>query len=276
VKPAPFDYVAAASLEEAVAALAAADGEARVLAGGQTLGPMLNMRLAMPSRLVDVGRIASLKRIGESGTKLVVGSGVTHAMLEDRSDPSPTVRLMCQVASTIAYRAVRTRGTIGGSLAHADPAADWITALMLLDAELTILGPAGRRTLAMRDFMRGAFATALGPADVLEAIAIVKLSPKARWGYCKLARKSGEFADALGAVILDPARALARIVVGALGGAPLSLPALAERVAREGSGAATFENAREAVKEAAPGLDAVDLQLHGAAVRRAILQALAS
>ena len=274
MKPAPFDYVAAASLEEAVTALAAAGGEARLIAGGQTLGPMLNMRLATPSRLVDISRIAGLRRIAESGTKLVIGSGVTHAMLEDRSDPSPAVRLMCHVASTIAYRAIRTRGTIGGSLAHADPAADWLTALVLLDAELTIFGPAGRRNLPMPDFVQGAFATALGPADVLEAIAFVKLSGAARWGYCKLARKVGEFPEALGAVLLDPARAESRIVVGALDGAPVLLPALAERVAREGRGAATRESVGAAVAAAVPGLDPVALRLHSVAVRRAIEQAL--
>ena len=274
MKPAPFDYVAAANLEEAVEALAAAGGEARLLAGGQTLGPMLNMRLATPSRLVDISRIAGLRRIAESGTKLVIGAGVTHAMLEDRGDPSPAVRLMCHVASTIAYRAIRTRGTIGGSLAHADPAADWLTALVLLDAELTIFGPTGRRTVAMRDFMQGAFATALGPADVLEAIAFVKLSSAARWGYCKLARKVGEFPEALGAVLLDPARAVSRIVVGALDGAPVLLPTLAERVAREGSSAAARASVRAAVAAAAPGLDPVALQLHSVAVRRAIERAL--
>jgi len=276
VKPAPFDYVAAASLEEAVAALAAANGEARVLAGGQTLGPMLNLRLAAPRQLVDIGRIAALKRIGESGGKLVIGSGVTHAMLEDRSDPSPAVRLMCHVASKIAYRAVRTRGTIGGSVAHADPAADWLATLLLLDAELTIFGAAGRRTTPMREFMRGAFATALEPTEVLEAISFAKLSAGARWGYVRIARKEGEFPEAIGAALFDSARAEARIVVGALDAPPRPLPALAEAVARDGLDAAPPERVKDAVAAAAPGLDPVALQLHSVAVGRALRQALAS
>ncbi len=275
MKPRAFDYVAAASLEEAVAGLAAAKGEARLLAGGQTLGPMLNLRLVAPACLVDVGRIAALRRIADNGARLVIGAGVTHAMLEDRSDPSPTVRLMCHVASAIAYRAIRNRGTLGGSLAHADPAADWIAAMTLLDAELAVLGPGGRRTLAMRDFMTGAFATALEPAEAIEAVALEKLSPSARWGYCRIARKVGEFPDAIGAVVVDPARALCRIVVGALDAPPALLAALADQVAREGAQAAAAERVREAVAEAAPGLDPVHLRLHAAAVRRAILQALA-
>ena len=276
MKPAPFDYVAATSLEEAVAALAAANGEARLLAGGQSLGPMLNLRLATPKQLVDIGRIAGLRRIGESGTKLVIGAGVTHAMLEDRSDPSPAVRLMCHVASKIAYRAIRTRGTIGGSVAHADPAADWLATLLLLDAELAIFGSGGRRSLPMRDFMRGAFATALAPDEVLEAISLAKLSAGARWGYARIARKEGEFPEAIGAALFDPARAKARIVVGALDSPPRLLAALAEAAARDGLAAATQARVKEAVAAVSPGLDPVSLQLHSVAVRRAIQQALAS
>jgi carbon-monoxide dehydrogenase medium subunit len=275
MKAAPFDYVAPVSVEEAVAALAAANGDARILSGGQTLGPMLNMRLAMPKRLVDVGRIGAFKRIAEGADRLLIGAGVTHATIEDRADPSPLGRLLAHVAGTIAYRAIRNRGTIGGSLAHADPAADWATVMMLLGAEVLIAGPAGRRRVPMREFMKGAFSTALGPADVVEAVEIVKHSPEARWGYYKVCRKAGEFPDAIGAALFDPARGIARIIVGALDGPPKALPELAARVAREGAAAAAIDHVRRFVAAAAPDLDAIDLQIHAAAVRRAIFSATA-
>jgi carbon-monoxide dehydrogenase medium subunit len=276
MKAPAFDYERPDSVAHAAALLAQADGEARLLAGGQTLGPMLNLRLAMPRLLVDIGHIPALKRIEERDGSLVLGAGVTHAMLEDRIDPSPLGRLLSHVAAGIAYRAIRNRGTVGGSLAHADPAADWVTTMTLLDAALVVADGAGRRRVAMGAFMLGAFATALRPAEIVEAIEIPKPSPEARWGYCRLCRKAGEFPDAIGAVLLDPARAVSRVVVGALDGAPQSLPGLSEQVAAEGAAAATIARAAEAVSAAAPDLDPVELQLHAASVRRAILQATAS
>ena len=275
MKPAAFDYVRPADTGAAVAALAAA-GEARLLAGGQTLGPMLNLRLARPSLLVDIARIEALRRIERRASTLVIGACVTHAALEDRADPSPTGRLLAHVASGIAYRAIRNFGTIGGSLAHADPAADWITAMMLLDARLRIAGASGERSVPMGEFMKGAFTTDIGPAELLVGIDVEELSPQACWGYYRVCRKVGEFPDAVGAVILDPERSMARVVVGALDGAPVQLPALAESVAAQGAGVASLEAVSAAVAQAAPGLDPVELQLHAVAVRRAILQAVGS
>ncbi|MGP0092799.1 MAG: FAD binding domain-containing protein [Xanthobacteraceae bacterium] len=152
MKPAAFEYERPGDLDLAVKALVRSGGEARLLAGGQTLGPMLNMRLAMPARLIDLGSIASLKQIELQDDMLTIGAGVTHATLEDHQDGSPTGRLLSHVASTIAFRAIRTRGTIGGSLAHADPAADWVATTILLDARITLAGPNGTRRVVARDF----------------------------------------------------------------------------------------------------------------------------
>jgi carbon-monoxide dehydrogenase medium subunit len=275
MKPAAFTYSRPASVEEAAAVLAAEAGSARALSGGQTLGPMLNLRVASPSRLVDVGRLAALKRIERRGNTLVIGAGVTHATLEDRDDSSPTGRLLAHVASTIAYRAVRNRGTVGGSLAHADPAADWITTMTLLEARLIIVGADGRRTVAMRDYMKAPFTTAIGPGEVLVEVEIDELSSEARWGYYKVCRKVGEFPHAVGAVVLDPASARARVIAGALDSAPAPLPELAARVAQQGSAAAGLDAVTAEVARVAPHLDPVDLQIHAVAVRRAILQAVA-
>jgi carbon-monoxide dehydrogenase medium subunit len=275
MKPAAFEYERPGDLDLAVKALARAGSEARLLAGGQTLGPMLNMRLAMPARLIDLGSIASLKRIETQGDTLTIGAGVTHAMLEDRQDSSPTGRLLSHVASTIAFRAIRTRGTIGGSLAHADPAADWVTITMLLDARITLVGPNGTRRVAAGEFFKGTFSTQIRPEEILESISIAKLSADSRWGYYKICRKVGEFPEAIGAVIFDPVREIARIVVGALDGPPALLSALAMAVARDGLPAANLDAIRNAVNVAAPGLDEVDRQIHSVAVRRAIIQGVA-
>jgi carbon-monoxide dehydrogenase medium subunit len=272
MKPAAFEYERPGDLARAVEALARAGGEARLLAGGQTLGPMLNMRLATPARLIDLGSIASLKRIDEHGDLLTIGAGVTHAMLEDREDASPTGRLLSHVASTIAFRAIRTRGTIGGSLAHADPAADWVTTTILLDARITLVGPNGTRRVAAREFFKGAFSTETRPEEILESINIATSSADTRWGYYKICRKVGEFPEAIGAVIFDPVREIARIVVGALDRPPVHLPSLAIAVARDGLAAASLDTIKAAVKMAAPGLDEVDLQIHSVAVRRALIQ----
>ncbi|HLI14148.1 MAG TPA: FAD binding domain-containing protein [Alphaproteobacteria bacterium] len=275
MKPVSFDYQRPETLERAVSLLADANGEARPLAGGQTLGPMLNLRLVMPVLLVDIGRLPALRRIEDRGDRLILGAGVTHATIEDRADSSPLGKLLSHVAGTIAYRAIRNRGTIGGSLSHADPAADWITAMTLLGADVIIASAKGKQRIAMASFMRGAFATTTAPGELLEAIEIPKLSSGARWGYYKVCRKTGEFPDAIGAALFDPDRGMSRVIAGALDGAPMALPSLAEQIARESVGAASAERVGAAVAEAAPHLDPVDHQLHAAAVRRAILQAYA-
>src|SRR5262249_28700251 len=159
------------------------------------------------------------------------------------------------------------------SLCHADPAADWVTAMMLLGADLIVSDSNRRRRVPIGECILGAFTTSLGPAEVLEAIEIPKFSSEARWGYYRICRKSGEFPDAIGAVLIDSTRGISRIVAGALSGAPVLLSTLAQRVSAEGMAAATIENAELAVANAAPGLNAFDRRLHAAAVRRAIVQA---
>jgi carbon-monoxide dehydrogenase medium subunit len=274
MKPAPFEFVRAFDLKQAFAALMGCAGQARVLAGGQTLGPMLNMRLTTPSLLVDIGAIEPLRNIERRSTGFFIGASVTHSSLEDLDDSSPLGKLLSYVASTIAYRAIRNRGTIGGSLSHADPAADWATLMMALDAELTLAATSGTRKVKMSDFMIGALTTVIQPAEILVGIEVPNLSGQARWGYYKICRKAGEFPDAIGAIILDAERKVSRIAVGAIDRTPVLLNELAFRVAAHGVSAATPESVTAAVAEAAPHLDSVDLQLHTVAVRRAVLCAI--
>lgn len=220
MKAAAFDYARPATCEEAVALLANGFGMAKPVGGTQSLGPMLNLRLAQPDQLVALRGIAELRECRADGDHVVIGACVTHAEIEDGRISDPTNGLLPYVAQGIAYRAVRNRGTLGGSLAHADPAADWINAMPLLGAELIVVGPAGRRTVAASDWMLGAFTTALAEDELLAGVRIARLSADARWSYFKFNRKTGEFAEAIAAFLVDPAHGICRAVLGALDGAP--------------------------------------------------------
>jgi carbon-monoxide dehydrogenase medium subunit len=220
MKAAQYDYARPAGCGEAVSLLQQSAGMGKVLGGGQSLGPMMNLRLAQPELLVDVRGIAVLRACDEQPDAVTLGAAVTHADIEDRRVPDPSCGLMPYVAAGIAYRAVRNRGTLGGSLAHADPAADWINLMALLDAQYLLEGPGGRRTVAGAGWMAGAFTTALAEDELLTAVRIARLSASARWSYYKFNRKTGEFAEAIGAFVNDPARGVRRGLIGATDGAP--------------------------------------------------------
>jgi carbon-monoxide dehydrogenase medium subunit len=220
MKAAKFDYARPAGCAEAALLLRQSEGMGKLLGGGQSLGPMMNLRLAQPDLLVDVRGIAALRACDAQPDSVTLGAAVTHADIEDGRVPDPTRGLMPYVAAGIAYRAVRNRGTLGGSLAHADPAADWVNLMALLDARFLLEGPQGQRTVAASDWMVGAFTTALAEDEVLMAVRVATLSPSARWSYYKFNRKPGEFAEAIGAFVDDPARGVRRGLIGATDGAP--------------------------------------------------------
>jgi carbon-monoxide dehydrogenase medium subunit len=219
MKAAPFDHVRPANLADAISA--AGETGARILAGGQSLGPVLNLRLAQPRLLVQVNHLPELAGVAADADAVTIGACVTHAAIADGLVPDLGHLLLPRVAETIAYRAVRNRGTIGGSLCHADPAADWVTVLMALDASVLLQGPGGQRSLRVNDFIQGAFRTALLPGEIVQAIRVPRLPNDARWGCEKACRKPGDFAHAMAAVLLGPSRR--RAVIGALGGKPLCL-----------------------------------------------------
>lgn len=220
MKPAAFDYQRADSTAQALALLQAGDGAAKACSGSQSLGPMLNLRLAQPAQLVDVSRLQVLLGFELRPDVLRIGAAVTHARIEDGELPDVTRGMLPAVASNIAYRAVRNRGTLGGSLAHADPAADWVATLRLLNASIRIQGPQGERALPASEFLLGPFTTALDPDELVVAVDVPRFSAGARWAYRKMCRKPGEFAEAIGAIWIDPERGVARALVGALGGMP--------------------------------------------------------
>jgi carbon-monoxide dehydrogenase medium subunit len=235
MKAPAVEYIRPGSLTEAIDLLAQARGEARVIAGGQSLVAMMNLRVASPGLLIDIARLPELTAVSEEPDAVTLGACVTHAAIEDGKVADPSCGLMPRAAASLAYRAIRTRGTIGGSLALSDPAAEWPAVLTALDAEVTLCGPSGRRTLKCTEFVTGIFETKLAFDEVIASMRVPKLSVDARWGYLKLCRKSGEFASALAVVVTDRGRGFSRVVLGVANGAPLVLEE-ASRVVAEGRG----------------------------------------
>lgn len=276
MKPAKFELESASDINQTISALDQTDGFAKIVAGGQSLVPMMNLRLAQPDSLVDIRALQELKRVSLDNGQLYVGALTTHAAIEDGQVPDATRGMMQRVARQIAYRAVRNRGTIGGSVAHADPAADWPTALLALGAVAVIQGAGGERTMPLGDFQIGAFTVALEPDEVILGFSIPELSDEARWGYYKVCRKPGEFADSIGALVIDPARSFARLVLGATDGAPLLLPvAIADKIASSGADNFDIAAARAVLNEAGAKFEEYETQIHGAALSRAVKGAFA-
>ena len=274
MKAARFDYVRPGSIADVLAALGQVEG-AKLLAGGQSLGPMLNLRLARPPLLVDVSRLEALQQLEDIGSAWRIGAGVTHARLEDARGRLSGGEMLCEVASAIAYRSVRNRGTIGGSLAHADPAADWPLALAALGASVNVRG-ATRRSVVVTRFIEGAFTCALAANEIIETIDVPKLSRAGRYGFYKFCRKTGEFAEASAAAVFDPEAGAARILLGSLRGVPQPLGALAQQVAERGESAASTQSISEALAQSVGDLDPVEHAMAVAAVTRALGQVFAS
>ncbi|NJM33998.1 MAG: carbon monoxide dehydrogenase [Rhodomicrobium sp.] len=269
MKPVAFEYERPRTVDEAVRLLAQSPN-AKLIAGGQTLGPMLNLRLAQPDLIIDITRIPELTQVESRKGSTTLGACITHAAIEDGRVEDFTHSFLPKVAHGIAYRAVRNRGTLGGSIAHADPSADWLSCFMALDAELAIAGTSGERKARLAGFVRGALDCDLGADELVTAIRLPRLSAHARSGYAKICRKEGEFADAIGVYVSDPERGLDRLVAGATGGKPLLLD----------TGGVTAETGVEAMierlKQAGYAADNYNMQIHAVALMRAVREAFAA
>jgi carbon-monoxide dehydrogenase medium subunit len=193
MKPAPFEYARARSLQEALELLARHGTEAKALAGGQSLIPMMKLRLARPTALVDLNRVRELAYLRQDGGTLAFGALARLSELE-----SATVQRACPplaaAAPHIGHTAIRHRGTVCGSLAHADPAAELPVLALALDAEMTATGPVGTRTIAARDFFVTYLTSALRAGELLTEVRVPALAPGAGWGFTELARRLGDYA----------------------------------------------------------------------------------
>lgn len=275
MKPVDFEMTTPFDTASAVAALTTEDNDTKIIAGGQSLGPMLNLRLARPDALLEIVKTPELREITQTDEYVAFGAATRHAEIEDGKMPNPSRGLMPFVAAGIAYRAVRNKGTLGGSLCHADPAADWVTAMTALNATLVIAsGSAATKTTPMMGFMLGAYRTTLKPNEILTSVRVPKYSDQTVWGYYKICRKVGEFADAMVAWVADPEKQYSRVVFGAGAGAPLVLDDLANELAQTGK-ASSLDNVKAELELRAPDLDKVKQHLFAVAFQRCVNGALA-
>jgi aerobic carbon-monoxide dehydrogenase medium subunit len=216
--PAAFEYYSPRSLNEAVAVLSAHKDDVKVLSGGQSLLPLMKMRLSKPGYVVDIGRIPGLDAIAEEGQSIVIGAMATHAQLESSELLKARCPLLPQTATTIADVQVRNRGTIGGSIAHADPAGDMPAAILALDAEIKAFGPNGERWIKAGEFFLGLLMSVLEPDEIVTAVK-VPVTAGEKTAYLKAAPRSSGFA-VVGAAVrmaLVASGACNRIAVGITG-----------------------------------------------------------
>ncbi len=200
--PPAFEYHAPRSVGEAIALLGSLGGDAKILAGGHSLLPMMKLRFAQPAHLVDINRIPELRGITEEGNEVVIGAMTVENALIDNPILKAKVPLLAEAPKLIADPQVRNRGTIGGDIAHGDPANDHPALAIACDARFVLQGPGGQRTVKAADFFLGTYMTALAEDEILVSIRIPAFAPGTGWAYEKLKRKTGDWATAGAAVVL--------------------------------------------------------------------------
>lgn len=271
MKPVRFDYLKVNNAQQALQLLSQHGDEAKCIAGGQSLGPMLNLRLARPKLLIDLHSAEDLQLIEKTSGKVTYGSAIRHAQFEDGLVPDASQGLLRAAAGAIGYRAIRNRGTIGGSIAHADPAADWIGIMVGLDATYHLQNKKNKRQIQAKDFMSAAFMTELAADEIITAVSIPKLTESARWGYYKFSRKATGYSESTGIVVVDPKRGYCRVLLGALDVPPVALESVANVLAEQGVKSALAEVSPE-IERLLNGYSLVKKQLFKVVVERALAQ----
>ncbi len=270
MKPAPFEYHAPNTAADAANLLAELGDGAKVLAGGQSLIPMLALRLAVFEHLVDIGRIAELSGIERRDGFLWVGAGTTDAAVETSAEVASAVPLLAKATPLIGHFQIRSRGTLGGSIAHADPAAEYPAVALALDASMEAVGPKGRRrTIAARDFFDGLWSTTLQPDEVLVGVSFPIWGARSGFAVEEFARRHGDFAIA-GAAIgveLDDGERIRRCAIGLIGLGSTPERAMAAERAFTGRPVDDVQP-DELGRLAMAGLSSVPSDLHGSAEYR--------
>ena len=271
--PAAFDYIVPDSLEAAAASLAEAGDDAKVMAGGHSLLPMMKLRLAQPSVVIDLKRLDSLRQIQLDGGALRIGALVTHHQVETSGEVADNCPLLAMTAGSIGDPQVRNRGTIGGSVVHGDPAADWPAALLALGAEVTLTSKDGSRSVAAKDFFLGPLTTAIEPAEILAGVSVPVPAAGTRAAYRKVKQKASGFAIVGIAVCLrmdGDTCADAAIGVTGLAATPFRATAVEDQLRGKTLTADVIAAAAAAVSD---GVDALD-DIHASADFRSHLARL--
>jgi aerobic carbon-monoxide dehydrogenase medium subunit len=246
--PAPFDYVRAGSADEAVAALGEHGDDAKLLAGGMSLLPLMKLRLATPAVLVDIGRLGDLSYVRDGGDHIAIGALTRHRDLETNDLLAEQCGVLCDVASEVGDNQVRHRGTIGGSIAHGDPASDLPAAVLALDGTMVARGPGGERTIAARDCFQGFLECALAPDELLTEIRVPKM-PGVGFSYQKFQRRAQDWAI-VGALAIRNGGA--RVALVNMGSTPVRATAVEQSLA---SGASVADAAQQAAEGTDPPSD---------------------
>jgi carbon-monoxide dehydrogenase medium subunit len=269
MKPAAFEYHAPDSVADAVELLAELGDDAKAIAGGQSLMPMLAMRLAVFDHLVDLRRCDELRGVRVDGDRVRIGAGTTHAAVGRAEQVRRSAPLLARATPLIGHFQIRNRGTIGGALAHADPAAEYPAVALTLDAELEASSPRGQRTIAAAEFFTGLWSTDLAPDELLTGLSFPVWHGRCGFAVREFARRSGDFAvaGATVAVRLDADSRVDRCAIGLFGLGPTPLRAAATESELLGLEAAAVD-ADEVGRTALAALDSVPADLHGSAEYR--------
>ncbi|HWO89576.1 MAG TPA: xanthine dehydrogenase family protein subunit M [Gemmatimonadales bacterium] len=259
MKPAPFEYYAPRTLEEALDLLAARE-DAKPLAGGQSLIPALNFRLARPAALVDLGNIAELRYVRRDNGTLLLGAMTRHVTLEHDESVAAAAPLVREAMPHVAHPQIRNRGTLGGSLAHADPAAELPAVMVTLGAAFVVRSRSGERTVQAAEFFTGLFATALAPGELLVEVRVPVLSPRTGWAFDEVARRHGDFALAGVAAAVTSSEGgvctSARITLLSVGDGPMRASGAEQAlIGRAADAKAIADAAEEAIRELEPPSD---------------------
>ncbi|MGW5019377.1 FAD binding domain-containing protein [Streptomyces cacaoi] len=284
MKAPDFRYHRPTTVDEAIALLADAGDDGKVIAGGQSLVPIMNMRLAEPETLVDLTGVDELRTGSKTPSGACYGATTTHMMFEYELVPDVTRGLLPHAAAGIGYPAIRNRGTVGGSLAHSDSSAEWPTVMAALDAAVHVRSVRGARTVPVRELLLGFFTTALEPDELITEVEVPGLAPTARWGMYKMCRRPGEFAEslavALGEAEPDGPWREVELWLGAAADRPLRLNSTEEAVRGEASADLLPDRlVAPLAADLGQDLSAIDptgrhaLQLHAVTVQRALQSA---
>lgn len=251
-KPSPFEYLAPESLEEAVSILAEHADDAKVIAGGQSLIPLLALRLSSPSLLVDLNRISELEYLQDQGGRLEIGAMARHRSVESLSGLAARCPMVAEAVAMIGHVAIRNRGTVGGSLAHADPTAEWGALLLALGGEVEVTGPRGGRTIPAHELFVTHFTTTLEADEILTKVLLpIPKGPRAGSAFLELARRHGDFAVAGAAAVLelteDGTIAHVRVALIGAGETPVRIRGVEELLQGEGPSDERLRQAAEAV-----------------------------
>lgn len=273
MKPPPFDYVRAESIDHAVAVLHEHGDEVKVLAGGQSLIPLLNLRLAVPSIILDVGPLSDLATAKGDDSVVTVGALVRHHDLETSTVRGAAGDLFRLAGRWIGHLPIRLRGTVGGSLAHADPTAEWCSVMHVLDARVGLRNADGRRSVPISEFFQGFLTTAVEPTDLLEVVEVPLPGSTARAGFSEYSRRSGDFALALAAALIDTdgeSVTGARITIGGGGDRPVR----AERAEQRLLGAPVVDPSAvaEAAQLASESIECPDTDVISGVGRRRLIR----